>query len=267
MPFTWDSSGARVTTGVSSLKLKNSTGHFFNMSKLDSPISIKLPNTHNLASTSRSHYVKASRTVFHKINVKQSGMALILKVRPENNATEFLLSVKYGERPSLSNSDLSMTIPDFSSCVSSSSGYVNCTRDPHAAFVNNVIAGKKGYYFIGITAKKKISGISRVKRCSGRGRSKKSCVQYKEPPTTGTTYHVPQYLTGDENYTMQVLPAACLYWNTEASKWTTEGCEVRERHHHACLEVEIGYHPTSVCMSYCPPDRSKYTEEFSFFAV
>lgn len=246
MPFTWDPSGARVTTGVSSLQLKNSNGHLFNMSELESPISIKLLNTHDLPSTSRSHYVKANRTVFYKINVTQSDMALILKVRPENNATEFLVSVKYGERPSLSDSDLNMTIPDFSSCVSISSEYVNCSRDPYVVFVNSVIVGKTGYYFIGITAKTKISGISRVKRCTHRGRSKRSCVQYKEPPTTGATYHVPQYLTGDENYTMQVIPAACLFWSTEVSKWTTQGCEVRGRHYFACLGVEIGCHPSSV---------------------
>lgn len=242
VPFTWDSSGARVTTGVSSLKLKNSAGHLFNMSELESPISIKILNTHHLSDTSRSHYVKANRTVFHKINVTQSGMALILKLRPENNATEFLLSVKYGERPSLKDRDLNLTMPEFSSCVSTSSGYVNCSRDPYAVFVNNTIFRKRGYYFIGITAKKKISGVSRIKRCTGRGRSKKSCIQYKEPPTSGTTYHIPQYHSGDENYTLQVIPAACLYWNTKASRWTTEGCEVRERHNYACLEVEIVIH-------------------------
>ena len=225
MPFTWDSSGARVTTGVSSLELKNSTGHVLNMTELESPIYIKLPNTHYL-NNSPSYYVKANRSVFHKIKVTQSGMALLLKVRPENNGSEFLVSVKYGERPSLSNSDLNMTIPDFSSCESISSGFVNCSRDPYAVLVNNVIFGKIGYYFIGITAKTKISGISRVKRCSGRGRSKRSCIQYKESPTAGATYHEPQYLTEDENYTIQAIPAACLYWNTEASKWTPEGCEV-----------------------------------------
>jgi len=243
MPFTWDPSGARVTTGVTSLELKNSTGHVLNMTELESPISIKLPNTRYLTNNSRSHYVKANRTVFHKIRVTQSGMALLLKVRPENNVTEFLISIKYGERPSPGDSGFNKTIPDFSSCVSISSGYVNCSRDPYAVLISNVIVGKIGYYFVGITAKTKISGISRVKRCAGRGRSKKSCVQYKEPPTTRATYHEPQYLTGDKNYTMQVMPAACLYWNTEESKWTTEGCEVRKGHYYACVKVEIGHHP------------------------
>ena len=246
MPFTWDSSGARVTTEVTNLELKNSTGHVLKMTELESPISIKLPNTHYLTNNSRTHYVKANKTVFHKISVKLSGMALVLKVRPENNVTEFLISIKYGERPSPSDSDLNKTIPDFSSCVFISSVYVNCSRDPYAVFVSNVIVGKIGYYFVGIAAKTKISGISRVKRCAGRGRSKKSCIQYKEPPTTGATYHEPQYLTGDENYTLQVIPSACLYWNTEASKWKTEGCEVRKEHYYAGIELEIGHHPISV---------------------
>ena len=236
MPFSWDTSGARVTTGVSSLELKNSTGHLFNMTELTSPISIKLPNTQDLSNSSRSHFAGDNRTVFHKIDVTQSGMALILKVRPDNNATEFLVSVKYGERPSLSNSDLNMTLPDFSSCVQMSSerSSVNCSRDPYMVFMNSALVAKTGYYFIGIKVKSRISGISRGKRCVGRGRSKRSCVQYKEPPTEGTTYHMPQYLTGDDNYTMQVIPAACLYWNADASKWTTEGCEVRGKRYYAC---------------------------------
>ena len=230
MPFTWDPSGARVSTGVSSLELKTSTGHLLNTTELESPISIKLTNTHDLTNSSQSHYVKANRTVFHKINITQSGMALLLRVRPENNATEFFVSVKYGERPSLSNNDLNVTIPDLSSCLHISSGYINCSRDPYVVFLNSDAVIKTGNYFIGITAKARTSGTSRVKRCTDRGRSKRSCVQYKEPPTTSATYHVPQYLTGDENYTMQVIPAACLYWNAEASNWTTEGCTVRGRH-------------------------------------
>ena len=224
MPFTWDPSGQRVTTGVSSLELKNSTGHHLNMTELKSPLSIKLRNSEDLSNSTQSHYVKAKKTVYHKINVTQRATALILKLRPENNATKFLVSVKYKERPSLSSSDLNVTIPDFSSCAS---GYSNCSRDPYLVFVNSDVVVNIGVYFIGITATSRMSGSSRVKRCTGGERSKRSCVQYKEPPSTSATYLVPQYLTGDENYTMQVIPAACLYWDAEASNWTTEGCAVR----------------------------------------
>ena len=221
-----------MTTEVSSLELKNSNGHLLNMTELDSPISIKLPNTHNLTNSSRSHYVKTNRTVFHKINVTQSGMALMLKVRPENNATNFLVSVKYAERPSLSNSDLNTTIPNFSSCVQVSSGYANCSRDPYIVFVNSELVSQTGYYFIGIRIKPKTG--SRKRRCSEKGRSKRSCVQYKEAPTTNDpnvvqSIHAPQYSKGDAVYTIQVLPAACLYWSTAFSNWTTEGCKVKLR--------------------------------------
>ncbi|XP_078344032.1 polycystin family receptor for egg jelly-like [Oculina patagonica] len=231
VPFTWDPSGARVTTGVSSLELKNSTGHLLNMTELESPISIKLPNTQDLSNSSRSHYVGANKTVFHKINVTQSGMALILKVRPENNATEFVVSVKYGERPSLGNSDFDTTVPNFSSCVQLSSGYVNCSRDPYVVFVNNALVSNTGYYFIGIKIKAKTG--SRKRRCSGKGRSKRSCVQYKDAPATDDpnvvqSINAPQYSKADEVYTFQVLPAACLYWSTALSRWTTEGCKVAD---------------------------------------
>ena len=227
-PFSWDRSGARVTTGVSSLELKNSTGHLLKLKELTAPITVKLQNPHDLTNTSQSYYVRANRTVFYKINITQSGMALILKIRPESSKTEFLVTVKYGERSSLSNSDFNVTIPDLSSCVTMPSGSLNCSRDPYVVFLSKDFVKKKGlgYYFIGITAVSRISGISRVRRCSGHGRSKRSCVQYKEPPTAGASYHEPDYRTGDENYTMQVIPAACLIWNAEISQWTSEGCEV-----------------------------------------
>ena len=226
VPFSWDPSGERVTTGVSSLELKNSTGHLLNITQLKSPISIKLRNIQDLANNSRSHYVGANRTVYHKMNVTTPGMALILKVRPEKNSPEFSVFGKHQQRPSPNDNDFSTTIPDFSSCVHGTMGYTNCSRDPHVVYVDSAHVNQTGYYFIGIQIKSRTRVISRVRRCSGKGRSKRSCVQYKEPPTTGATYNVPEYLQGDENYTMQVIPAACLYWNVDVSKWTTEGCKV-----------------------------------------
>ena len=219
-----------MTTGVSSLELKNSTGHLLNMTELESPITIKLPNSEDLSNSTQSNFVKANKTVHHKINVTQPGMALILKLRPENNATEFLVSVKYGERPSSSSSDFDTTVPNFSSCVKRSSGYVNCSRDPYVVFINNELVRRTGYYFIGIRIKPKT--LSRKRRCSGKGRSKRSCVQYKQAPSTDDPYveqsiHAPRYSKGDEVYTIQVVPAACLFWSTASSRWTNEGCKVK----------------------------------------
>ena len=218
-----------MTTGVSSLELKNSTGYLLNMRELTAPITIKLRNNHDLMNTSRSHYVGAQKTVFHKINVTHSRMALIITVRPENNKTEFLVSVKYGKRPTASSSDITTTVPNFSCCVQMSSGNVNCSCDPYEIFVNNELVNKAGYYFIGIQVKSK--SASRKRRCSEKERAKRTCVQYKEAPRVDTlnmaqSLHAPQFSKGDENYTIQVLPAACLYWNTAKSKWTTDGCKV-----------------------------------------
>ena len=221
-----------MTTGVSSLELKNSTGHILDIAKLESPISIKLPCTHDLTNSSRSQYVGANDTAYNKINVTQTGMTLILKVRPENNATELLVLVKYGQPPTLSDRDLDATVPNFSSCVWSSSDYVNCSRDPYVVFLSNKLVSRTGYYFIGIKIKAR-SG-SRKRRCSGEGRSRRSCVEDKETPVTDVpnvarTIHAPKYSRGDVVYTMQALPAACLYWSTAVSKWTAEGCRVKYR--------------------------------------
>ena len=223
-PFSWDPTGERVTTTVSSLEVRKSSGYLMNTTELTAPISIRLQGHQKLTNTTRSHSVEANRTVFYKINVTQLGMALMLKIRPESSKTEFLVTVKYGERPSLSNSDFNVTIPDLSSCDMMPDGYLNCTRDPYMVFLNQEFVQKKGhgFYLVGLTAMPRVSAISRIRRCS-----KRSCVQYKEPPTNGASYSVPQYRKGDENYTIQVMPAACLFWNAEISQWTSEGCRVR----------------------------------------
>ena len=211
-----------MTTAVSSFTLKNSSGHLLNTKELN--VTIKLQNLQIFINTSQSHYITANRSIFYKINVTQLGMALMLKIRPESNKTEFLVTVKYGERPLPSNSDLNVTIPDLSSCDDTPGGYLNCSRDPYMVFLNQEFVSENGlgFFFVGLKAVSRVSAISRVRRCS-----KRSCVQYKEPPTNGASYSVPHYREGDENYTIQLMPAACLFWNAEISQWTSEGCRVR----------------------------------------
>ena len=222
IPYSWDITGARVTTAVSSFTLKNSSGHLLNTKELN--VTIKLQNLQIFINTSQSHYITANRSIFYKINVTQLGMALMLKIRPESNKTEFLVTVKYGERPLPSNSDLNVTIPDLSYCDDTPDGYLNCSRDPYMVFLNQEFVSENGlgFFFVGLKAVSRVSAISRVRRCS-----KRSCVQYKEPPTNGASYSVPHYREGDENYTIQLMPAACLFWNAEISQWTSEGCRVR----------------------------------------
>lgn len=223
-PFSWDPTGASVTTAVASLELRNSSGQLLNTTELNARVTIKLQNRQVFTNTSQSYYVGTKRTVFYKINVTRPGMALMLKIRPESNKTEFLATVKYGERSSPSNSDFNVTVPDFSSCYRMLDGYLNCSRDPFMVFMNQEFVQKKGlgYYFVGLTAISRVSAISRMRRCS-----KRSCVQYKEPPTNGASYSIPHYREGDENYTIQVILAACLFWNAEIFEWTSEGCRVR----------------------------------------
>ena len=227
LPFSWDPSGSLVTTGVSSLELKNSTGHVLNMKDIKSPISIKIQNNQDLINKSQRHYVGTNRTVYHKVDVTSTGMTLRIKVRPESTSTYFSVFVKYQKRPSPTNNDYNTTIPNFSSCVQASFGYTNCSRDPYAVYLGSGRVNRTGYYFIGVQVKSRILGMSRVRRCLGQGRSKRSCVEYKEAPTTAATYNKPEYRHGDQNYTMEVLQAACLYWSTELSKWTSKGCTVR----------------------------------------
>ena len=215
VPYSWHPSAARLTSGVSSLEVKNSTGHLLIMTELTTPITIKIRNNHNLLNISQTHSVGARNTLFHKINVTHLGMALILKVRPEKNKTELFVALKFGKRPSANNSDINATIPNFSSCAHTPSGsYVNCSSDPYEVFVNSKVIKRTGAYFIGIQVKSK--SPSRKRRCSGD----------MDDMETGQSPSDPQFSKGNENYTIRVMPAACLYWNTEISQWSYDGCKV-----------------------------------------
>ena len=240
--YSWHPSAARLTSGVASLEFKNSSGHLLNVTELITPMTIKLRNNYNLIDTSRSYSLGARETVFHKVNVTHLGITLILRVRPENNKTELFVSLKFGKRPSANNSDMNVTVPNFSTCPQMSSGYVNCSTDPFKVLVDSKLIKKKGIYFIGIQIKSK--GPLRKRRCIGQGRSKRACVQYKEVLAADDTKarQSPQnriFRKGDENYTIQVMPAACLYWNTAMSTWTFDGCKVSE---HCCSVSMLSNH-------------------------
>ena len=230
--YTWHPSGARITTAVSSLELKNSNGSFIEITGLESPILIRLINERKLTNNSQSYFIGANRMVYHKINVTSPGMAMLIKVLPENKRTKFFIFVNYQERPTAVKSDFKTSLPDFSSCTRKSSNYVNCSREPFVVFVDSAHINRTGLHFVGIQVESNTTAkSSREKRCVGKNhRSKRSCVEYKEPPTRDssvegrTSVHKPQYNKGDENYTMQIIPAACLYWNSK--EWTNEGCKV-----------------------------------------
>ena len=240
--YSWHPSAARLTSGVFSLEFKNSYGHLFNVTELTTPMTIKLRNNYNLINTSRSYFVGTRKTVFHKINITHLGITLILRVRPENSKTELFVTLKFGKRPSANNSDMNVTVPNFSTCAQTSSGYVNCSTDPYKVLVESKLIKKTGIYFIGLQIKSK--GPSRKRRYIGQGRSKRACVQYKEVPAAdgtkaGQSPHNRIFRKGDESYTIQVMPAACLYWNTAMSKWTFDGCKVSE---HCCSVSMLSNH-------------------------
>ena len=240
--YSWHPSAARLTSGVFSLEFKNSHGHLFNVTELTTPMTIKLRNNYNLINTSRSYSVGTRKTVFHKIHVTHLGITLILRVRPENSKTELFVTLKFGERPSANNSDMNVTVPNFSTCAQTSFGYVNCSTDPYKVLVDSKLIKKTGIYFIGLQIKSK--SPSRKRRCIGQGRSKRACVQYKEVPAADDTKagQSPRnriFRKGDENYTIQVMPAACLYWNTAMSKWTFGGCKVSK---HCCSVSMLSNH-------------------------
>ena len=144
------------------------------------------------------------------------------------------LAVYFGRgfKPTATNYTSIVSLPHFSSCEKSdkSDGLSNCTADPHTV---KHISNHSGLYYVGIRlVDTQNAPVARLRRsCTGiKRRSKRSCVEVKDPPTTPPPTPMivtPKYNSStDVNYTFSVTMGTCLYWSEKEEKWSSKGCKV-----------------------------------------
>ena len=238
--FTWDASSQNVDSSLVSLNLKGSNGKPLNISGLSEDIEISIPRTDTSSPKPEGTYFTKDTNLtmqFHTFPINEEGLSIQLEIHPVNYTDTFKAFAKKGSRPSRSNYDMIMTIPDFSSChLNESVGYVNCSYDPYMMFIPSESLEVGAVYFVGILYEGADDSQERVRDrqrrdCLSGGRMKRSCIKYKDPPPTpkpeGFVTVKPLFdALNSHNYTLKRNSVGCRYWDPVVHRWSTKGCKV-----------------------------------------
>ena len=244
-PFTWDMSSGNISSGVIDFNVKTNHGAKLDISGLQSPVELYIPRKPDSSNSSMKrderYFVKPGQIQYHRIWFSKGEVAHV-EIKPQHG-TFLDIYVSHEVKPTQNSHDYRTTVPDFSSCLSTSddSELLSCTSDPYTISLSSLVTGHTGRHFLGVSFKPSaVQGAEegldalelRSKRDCGShgGRQKRSCVGVKDPPTTQAPtprIHIPQYNSStDANYTMYVGLAGCMYWSEAEEQWTTEGCQV-----------------------------------------
>ena len=142
----------------------------------------------------------------------------------------FTVFVRYGQRPTVTEFDLKMKIPNESCSLSKSQdSNDHCGEKAYDILLVHQLLSKPGTYYIGVLNQKDDKkGKRRKKRsCFGRGRQKRSCVEFKDPPRPKNITVKPVYdpMT-DVNYSLSIMEEECMFWDSTEERWSSRGCKV-----------------------------------------
>lgn len=247
-PFSWDKSSELVTTSILDVKIKEAHGarRVINISNLAEEIDLQIPFERLTSASSPDVYFKQTDNEsiqYHTFEVEDTNKAFEFNVKPLEKQEQLTILVKYGKKPTLSEHDLQVKLPNFSSCslpVKLPFGDDNCTENPYSIFIPSTYFSNVGTYYIGVkyegTPGNQTGSHSRERRdCGGVGRSKRSldCIKYKDPPPTQPSNG--RFAQGKQsydkskhsNYTMESLGLGCNYWSPSANQFSGGGCRVR----------------------------------------
>ena len=239
--MTWDASSQNVDSSVVGLDLKGSNRNSLNISNLSDDIEMYIPRTDNSQPEEPSYFTQNENLTmqFHIFPIKEEGESILLEIHPVNDTERFQAYIKKGSRPSQEEYDISMTIPDFSSChYNLTVGYFNCSQDPYTMFIGGQLLEVGSIYFVAVqyygkNENQQEEALVRQKRdcADGGGRVKRSCIKYKDPPPTpkpeGLVTIKPLFddITS-HNYSLRRNSLSCRYWDPISNKWSVQGCKV-----------------------------------------
>jgi hypothetical protein len=172
--------------------------------------------------------------VFHQFNITSS-KPMNFRIMPVQGQSTFGIYWKYAMRPDKSSENFVGVLPDYTSCRLKDNSYIDCKKDPYTILIDTTRLDFIGEYFLGIenVQYSKEENVARVRRsaCEGKGRNKRSCLEYKTPPPTPSPYkggpvqYNPRF---HFNYTIQRFNSPCLFWDAQNNTWRGQGCTVRK---------------------------------------
>ena len=242
-PYTWDATKERVGSDVVTLLLKNNDSELIKVSNLTEGIVIVTPlKLQKISASEKSWYfTKNDDLRFHEINVKYENTLLMLEIKPQDPTVHLFVYMRFSQRPTTQNYDFNATISYDKKCVwmisahNKSEEQTVCSLNPHAPI--QVLAERPGKYFLGLknyNATVNLSHKREKRSCLGGKRRKRSCVGVKDPPPTPPQTEkvsvIPVYDSKtDQNFTLKVALASCVYSSEKFDKWISSGCRVSEK--------------------------------------
>ena len=255
-PYTWHASAKRVRSHVVNVTLATNDTHALNVSNLNSSIDIRIPVKPQDGDLPKQlFYKKPGILGYHYFDVEFPETLVDVKIPIQRESTKILAYVKYGQRPTVTDFDFNVTLPDFSSCTTNSSAdlfsHTDCSDHPYT--VVKRVFDKPGRYYIGVSIYKLNITTVRVRRSCLKGRRKKrSCIEVKAPPLDPSSGEFVDVIPErdekvDENYTLTMNQGSCVYWLETNETWTTEGCVVR----YVSFYMKIGISDVSRIIQVC----------------
>lgn len=245
-PFTWDESSQSVTTSIVDIKVKDSVGdrQTIDVSNLSEEIDILIPFAALPSSSALDIFFKEADNEsiqYHTFQVEKAGEAIEFYLQPLEYPEQITVLIKHSEKPTMLEHDIQIRLPDYSSCESlnkSSLEEANCTENPYSIFVPSTYLTQIGTYYLGVKydiVSGSVSGAQRRRRrdCGGGRRSKRSCIQYKDPPPTVSSngkfvQNRQSYdMSTHSNYSLEQLRLGCSFWNPSSNQFSGGGCRVR----------------------------------------
>lgn len=246
-PFSYDVTSLEVTTSIVDIKVINVEGdrEVLNITNLSKDIVIQIPFDDQQPMSSLNVFFKQSdnsSVQYHTFEVQKAGEAIEFLIEPLEDQVEMTVFIKFGIKPTILDWDLTAKLPNYSSCSftnESSHDFHegNCLDSPYSIFLPSTYLTHLGTYYIGVkydvTPGNSSGAQSRKKRdCGGGRRSKRSCIQYKDPPPTlpsngkFATVNQGYDKSKHSNYSLEQLGLGCNFWNPTSNQFLGAGCRV-----------------------------------------
>lgn len=201
-PFTWDNSSKAIQSSVTSLELQSGKAKI-NMSNLDDDILMVIPissppkNNTNTSEVVEHSFLKPNKLSVRSYHAELADVPVSIAIRVSETGVVIEFFVRFGSRPTTDNFDHNSTVRFTSRCENLTEGERNQTSCLPDETSITVVPPKTGLLYVGILflgAKNNTEHFRARRSCFGRGRQRRSCVGFKDPPPKGITKTiVPQY--------------------------------------------------------------------------
>lgn len=206
--FVWDKTSTKVSSLVVHMNVKDHSGIEIPLKNLSSPVQITLPQrVQQEKPTNNTFVIGFGRTIYHKVDIEDDGMSLMIKLIPQDINAKMLLAIQFQARPS-NDEDFKFPFPLGSIPLKHTYDFAYNYSDPHTLHIGSPYVSKAGEYFIGI----RIHVGMNLEDFKAQSR--------QELQASSDLLHT------EVVYKLETRASGCLFWEQEEEKWSNYGCRV-----------------------------------------